>query len=306
MLLSSLLDHYLSVSTRIRSQATREHYRRSLRQFAEHLGHEPTIADLTDDAFARWMVSIVDSGLTAATANQQAKQVRALWIWLAKRRIVECWPTVPNLVEPEPLPEAWTQQELARLFAACSRQTGWIAQHQAHVWWTGLHRWLYDTGERAGATWRLERRMVDLGNGIASVPAAIRKGGRQPMVYRLRPQTVATLARMALTPSETGLVFDHPWKDDQSFYTRYRRLVASAGLPWIPRKTGLHKMRKTVLTQIAVLGGDATAFAGHSSAAVTEAYIDKAIVLAAQRGVWPTDLPAMPSRTRRLLARLIG
>lgn len=47
-------------------------------------------------------------------------------------------------------------------------------------------------------------------------------------------------------------------------------------------------MRITVLTMVRALGGDATAFAKHSSVQVTdESYIDEALILAMKQGVWP-------------------
>jgi len=305
MLLIDALENYLAVNTRIRSQATREHYARSLRQFAEHLGRRPTTDDLTDDNLAGFMLATVTSGLTEQTANQRAKQIRALWTWLAKRRLVDAWPTVANLPTPEPLPEAWTLDEFAKLLQACRETPGWIGPHLASDWWWSLHAFLWDTAERIGAALLLERSMVDAEGRIARAPARIRKGSRQAMVYRLRSSTAAILERMSAAPSPTGLVWDRPFADDQTLYARYRKVVERAGLPWTPRKTGFHKIRRTVLTQIAMRGGNATQFAGHSSPKVTEAYLDRAMIAASESAVWPQEVTA-PVPRRRWWHRVVG
>jgi integrase len=287
--LAEICDHYLSVSTRIRKPQTRRHYDRSLRQFGEFLGHAPTTDDLTDDNLCGFMLATVSTGHCEATANQRAKQLRALWEWAARRRMVENFPTFSKLTEPEPDPVAWRHEQLTALFQSCERQTGWIGPHRASTWWLGLHWWLYDTGERAAATFALRREWIDLQSQTVRVPGRARKGGRKAMIYRLRSRTCELFAEMLRPPSDSGLLWDRPWRDDQTFYGRYRKVVIGAGLPWVKRKTGLQKMRITVFTAIEAGGGDATAFARHSSRAVTESYIDRAIIAACQRGQWPID-----------------
>lgn len=305
MLLRTLLDEYLAMNTRIRSHATKDHYLRSIRQFEESLGGGvATVEDLTDDNLARFMLKTVDAdGLSEVTANQRVKQLRALWTWAAKRRIVEQFPTVQNLREPQRLPTAWTMTQLHQLFEACKVVPGWVAQHRARTWWSALHWWLFDTGERITATLALERRWVDLEQGVAKVPAAARKGGCKAMVYRLRKETCELFAKMLAAESDTGLVFDSHWSGRSSLYKAYRRVVESADLPWEPRYCGFHKMRATVLTMIEAHGGNAQAFARHTTRAVTEAYLDQSIITACRQGVWPLEAvtPHQPRGWRKWL-----
>lgn len=287
--LTELLEHYLSVSTQITKTTTREHYWRSLRQFAAYLDREPTTLDLTDDNLCGFMLATVNSGHAHGTANQRMKQLRALWEWAARRRMVEQFPTFRKLVEPEPDPVAWKPEQLKTLFDACSRQVGWIGPHKAATWWLSLHWWLYDSGERASATFSLERDWVDLEGCTVRVPSRVRKGGRKSMTYRIRPQTANLFREMMRTPSDSGLMWDRSWKDWQSFYKRYRKVVTDAGLPWVTRRTGLHKMRVTVFTMIEANGGNATLFARHANRSTTEAYIDRSIMAAVSNGQWPLD-----------------
>ena len=241
--LETHLDAYLASNTAAASIDTHTHYRRSLRRFSAHLGRPAAVGDLVDANVAAWLAAMQRSGLSAVTANQNAKQILALWRWLAKQRLTD-WPTVRKLREPEPLPRAWTRSQLTQLFNACKRADGWIAQHRACDWWLGLHWFLYDTAERIGATLQLRRAWLDLEARTASIPAAARKGGQKSMVYRLRPKTCDCLAKLLAVPSDSGLVFDSPWKSRQSIYKRYRKLIESAGLPWDRRVTGFHQMRR--------------------------------------------------------------
>lgn len=285
--LAATLEDFLRVRTKIRSTKTHDHYRRSIRQFADYLQRPPTLADLNDDALCGFMLATVAAGFAEVTANQRTKQIRALWNWCAKRRLVEHFPTFDDLDEPEPLPAAWSDGELSQLFAACAKQLGWIGPHTASTWWLGIHWWWLSTAERTEATMLLERSMLQLDKGMAVVPARIRKGKRKNRIYRLAPRACELLESMLRVPSPTGLVFDHAWADWRSIFKRYRQLVESAGLPYVRGRTGPKKLRCTVYTRIEMAGGDASKFARHSDRRVTDAYLDQLMLSAHKTGTWP-------------------
>jgi integrase len=285
--LSEHVESYLAANTRIRSPHTRDHYRRAVRQFSEYLEHEATSEDLTDELVAVWLNDAIAQGLCERTANSRGKCLLALWRWLAKKRVVDQFPTVNRIREPELLPDTWSDAEIAKLFTACASEKGWVGPHLASDWWLSLHCTIYDTGERIGCVLQWRRSMVNIEAGTASIPAAIRKGGQKSMVYRLTQRTCEILARMARVPSDTGLIWDRPFRDDQSLYNRYRKVVKRAGLPWVSRKTGFHKLRRTVYTKIEEEGGDATRLSGHTTRRVLEDhYLDRARLLD-RRAVWP-------------------
>lgn len=285
--LTERLGQYFLSNIKIRCSETRTHYERSIRQLSEFLGRDATDADLTDDNCTAFMLWTLGQGLTEVTSNQRIKQVRALWEWMARRRMVEQFPTFKLLDEPEQSPVAYTPSQANQLFAACAKQLGYIGPFPADLWWLSLHWWFWATAERTEATLMLQREHLDLSMAIARVPAKIRKGGKKPMTYRLPPRLCELLAEMNRYPSRSNLVWERQF-DVAAFYHRYRRLVASAGLPTPRGRCGPKKLRITVLTMIRALGGDATAFAKHSSPQVTdESYIDDALVLAMQQGVWP-------------------
>jgi integrase len=305
MRLVELLPRYYAANTRLRRVETRQHYERSIRQFGEYLGHDPTLADLTDDNATGFMLSTLDAGLTAVTSNQRVKQIRALWEWAARRKYVDTFPTYLPLDEPDTQPIGYTPAQVMQLFAACSQQTGYIGPFPAALWWRSQHWWYWSTAERTEATLSLERSHVDLDAAIARVPAKIRKGGRKAMTYRLPPQLVELFGEMFKYPIQSPLV----WERDfgiAAYYHRYRRLVEAAGLPTPRGKCGPKKLRITVLSMVRGLGGNATEFAKHSSSAVTdESYIDEAIVMCMTKGVWPPK-NIDPEKSRNWLLRLFG
>jgi hypothetical protein len=280
---------YFRFNIRIRSEMTRDHYRRSIREFSNLLGRPATLLDLIDDNMALMQRDALDRGYREVTANQQTKSLRALWNWCAKRRLVEQFPTFYDLIEPELDPICWSQEELHLLFTGCARQTGWIGPHHASTWWLAIHWWWFATAERTEATMLLRRDMIDMSTRIARVPAAIRKGGRKNQIYKLPERLCELLDVMFRTETRTGLVFEHQWKDWRSIYHRYRDLLKDCGLKHVRCKTGPKKMRITVLTLIESAGGDASAFARHSNKGVTEHYLDRAVIFALKAGVWPPE-----------------
>lgn len=268
-------DHYLPENTRLGSEKTIKLYGHSIRLFSEFLGHTATLADLTDENVGRYLRTRVRvDGVKEVTANGEAKKIKAMWNWAANKRLVEYGPNIDNLPEPEVTPRAWTKAELATLYAACKRQRGSMSVVGAAAYWTAFHLVQWDTGERTGAMLQLTWAMLDPKEGHLTVPAEVRKGRGKAMVYRLKPPTLQRLEMIRLPERE--LIFGQLHK--ATFYYRYKRLVGSAGLPWIPWKSGPQKMRRSFASHIIAAGGDATAALRHSSRRVTEdSYTDPAI-----------------------------
>jgi integrase len=311
-LLTDVLDDYFRSNIRIRCPRTRDHYKLGIRMFGESLGHSATLGDLTDDnatAFIHWSLN---DGYNEHTANQRVKQIRALWNWLAKRRLVEQFPTFHDALEPEPAPTAWTVEELHQIFDTCARQPGFVGQHFASTWWLAIHHWWLSSAERTEATMLLERSMVNLDKRVARVPASIRKGGRKNQFYTLSDRCCELFDTMFRVPSQTGLVFDHGWKHWHSIYGHYRKFVLASGLPYVRGKSGPKKMRVTVYTMMEARGLDPSKFARHSSRAVTQHYIDQGELQATKKTIWPPtgfnpeEQPVVGSKNWRTFWGLLG
>lgn len=313
MLLTECVEKFLASPEKrieIRNESTRQHYRRSVSQFSEALQRPATLDDFNPDALAVFAAWTLESGWEEATANQRLKQIKSLWAWAARKRMVQEFPPRFRVPEPERSPRAWRPEELQKLFDGCAKMTGWIGPHDAGLFALALHHFLLDSGERIDAALKMTPAMVDYHNRTARLPAKIRKGGMKGMIYRLRSHTCDLLKQMERKSDEPYFIV--PWKHRSSFYGWYRQLLQTAGLDYECRKSGPHKMRCTVLTMVAQAGGNATEFARHSSAKVTDSYLDREILVAHTRGTWPPEEfdPTEPGPTRSglggWLRRLVG
>lgn len=289
MLLTELLELRATDPCSPISADTLRHYRRTIRQFGEFLEREPTTDDLNADTLMSWANKSLADGLSPATANSRVKNPRALWDWAARKRIVEEFPPKGlGVREPARLPDAWTPAELSAIFRACEKQEGWIGPQRASEWMLAYHWWLYNTGERFGATMRLRPDMIDLEAGQASVPFEIRKGKMRSMVYKLSNRCRDALS--VILPRCDERLFDSPWEAPRGVYPRYRRLIADAGIKWVRHKSGPQKMRRTVATYVKSLGGEPAFYLGHAARnTAEESYIDRGLLMAHDHGLWPRD-----------------
>ncbi len=304
--LFDVMPRYFASNLKLRKQTTRDHYFRSIRQFSAVLGRDAMLSDLTEENVTAFIRATLDEGKVEGTANQRTKQIRALWEWAARKRLVYEFPSCFKIPEPERQPKAYTKDELRRLFQSCGEAKGWIGPHRASTWWLTLHWILLDTAERITAVTAIKRTWIDLDEKTVRIPAEFRKGGLKSATYRLSDRTVDLIREMMKPPTDTGLLFDRSWKDWQSMYKRYRSVVARAGMEWHSRRSGFHKIRITVATMLEVNGEDASKFLMHSTRAVTEhSYIDAGYVLANKE---PTGIQFNPEakESAGILSRWFG
>lgn len=275
VLLTDFLDHVFARQRLAgKSGSTKRQYRMQLGHFARFLAKPPTLEDLTDDNLSCFLAWIVDNGRSPATANKARNHLLSLWRFAARKRHVEQWPEVPALIEPERIPLAWSLDQLSSLYRACAAETGTIAGIPAGAWWTALHRVWFDSGERCGAALLITWNNLDLDGQWLVVPAEVRKGKRKELLYRLKPATVASLRAIRLP--ERKLVFPWPWCV-ATFYNRYGKLLARAGLP-TDRRSKPQRMRRSFASHLEANGGNATEALSHSSRNVTRrSYLDPRI-----------------------------
>lgn len=268
-------DQYLPLNLRIRSKKTESHYDITLKHFDELFGRSATKEDLTDEnaiRFARWMLS---RPMRPPTVNQRLGYLRALWNWCAKKRIVDLWPTFPNVPEPQLTPRAWTLEQLDKLLASCAKEQGTIDGIPAATWWLNLHYFLWETGERIGATLKARWADVEPSAAIVSVPAELRKGQYHSMLYVISSDLMTELVAQRRPAHKT--IF--PWPNSEAtFYNHYDRILVRAGLP-NDAKSKPHRMRRSYASHLKAKGGDPTYMFRHSSARLTQqSYLDPTIV----------------------------
>lgn len=267
---------YFPANWAIRSDDTKKQYKYAMNGFAEYLGHEPTLDDLTDEALIGMMHMMVEKKLAPKTVNERAGRIRTLWNWLAKKAMVPTFPTVGRMHEEVKSPKAWTKEELTRLFEAARTMPGAIGSSPAKWWWTALLMTLWNTGERIGGTMSIERDWIDRESNLLHIPANVRKGGRKEAFFSLWPDTVAAIEKLLETHDDKKVF---PFKTTcTTFYQRYRTLLRRAGLE-PNRENGPHKMRRSFATWLNVAGGNDSKALGHSNSNVTEkSYRDPRII----------------------------
>lgn len=266
------MQKYLPLNPRIASKASIRNYGFALRYFGEFLGRPATIGDLNDETVSQYMRYIVDERKNKArTANNYAKRIIAIWNWCAKKRLVADHPTISLLPVPQLIPSCWLTEEMEAIHRACLKAPGNFGRVSRANYWIALHFFLWDTGERTGATRKLEWSWLDWKRGHIVVPPEARKGFKFAH-YRLKPATVEALE--AIRHNGSDLIFHIPGGASR-FHYYYKLLILSAGLDWVPRKCGPQKMRRSFASYIEAAGGNATKALKHTDRRVTEeSYLD--------------------------------
>jgi integrase len=256
---------------------TRRQYRYALDDWARCLGRPATLADLDDDALLIWMRVLMDRRtprrLSPWTINERVGRVRSLWTWLAKRGIVNTFPTCRRIPAPDPTPRAWTREEIAKLFAAADLEGGLLAGIPSRLWWRARLAFHWFTGERKGAVDALRMEWVLLDNDppVAVVPAVVRKGRRKPAVYHLPMSLVVELRAIWQPDRELVFPFD---RSPGMYYKIWTRILKRAGLPLGP-KSKTQALRVSHATWRKKMGGDPTQALMHSDPLTTiKHYLD--------------------------------
>jgi integrase len=251
-------------------------FRLSLQRFAEHLGHEPAVPDLTGIAVQRFL-SARKAKVSAATALKDRTHIAALWNHLFRLRRVEVAPAavLPPMRAPRRVPRAYRDHEVAALLRACLATHGGIDGRPASIWHASLVRAAFETAERVGALLSVEWRDVDLPERTILLRAENRKGSHQDLLRPISAITAGWLSQLRRDAGERRLV----WRWDRTpthLWGHLRGICKRAGVQ--PR--GYHGLRRAAASYIAAAGGlsEAAAALGHASASTTQAhYVDQTI-----------------------------
>lgn len=264
------------------SPRTEKLYRHSLDRLSEFLQRPATLADLNDDTligFLAWRKT--DCGSLHTVAKDRSCLLAIANAAARKRHIPE-FLDLPTVDPPDVDPEAWTMEELDRLFTACRNSVGMMGRALARDWWQAYHYVDLFTGERTEAMLRAEWTMLDIPSRWLRLPASIRKGRKKPAPYLL-PEVVMGYV-MRLHGRTERYIFEQPWKWPKdssvsaSFYLAYRRLLERAGLP-TDRKCKPQKMRRSFASWLEKAGGNATEALNHENRRTTKrSYLDPRII----------------------------
>lgn len=252
-------------------------YRNALANLRKYLGRSPTIDDLDDDLLGAWLPWFIEHGRGEETANKNLRHVLALWRFLARKRIVEQFPSVDFLETKQRVPKAWLRFELSKVFDSAAKERGVIAGVHAAYWWRCLLFTIWFTGERITAVLGMRWEDYDRQTGWIIARAEVRKGGRKDKAFPL-PKELCELLEKLRQPGEPLIFSWHlKWSYWTSIYYHYNRILRRAGLP-TDRNSKFHRIRKTMASYLHLAGGDATAALDHASGTTTKKwYLDPRI-----------------------------
>lgn len=253
-----------------KSQNTVRLYRLTIRSFGKTLGREALLADLTNDNVMRHMQRVLSNGRAKATANKDREQLLVLWRHAFRHQLVTNYPDVPKAPEPVRTPEAWLAEDLDALLDSARQQTGAIGDAPAALYWECLIRVCLDTAERIGAVMSLTWN--DLERNWLLVRAEFRKGGKRDKRYYLSKDAVHLLAELKKFNGKCPTIFHWPLNKSY-FWSRYKKVVAEAGLP-TGRKSQFHRLRKTTASIAHASGMNAQEILDHQHRRTTNSYLD--------------------------------
>jgi len=175
------------------------------------------------------------------------------------------------------LPEAWTEEEVARFYRVAIQQPGRIGPHQAGDWWKAFLSTAWDTGLRISQMFRLRLADVDWRRGYLIVQACPHTKSYRPQVKPLSSETLLALGQIAEPAREMLFCWPEWPKSRRDFFSVWRYLcwLAQVPAPRTPRQL-THRWRRSSITQ-AALGSleSARRQAGHASPETTlRHYVD--------------------------------
>ena len=273
MLLQTYLER-VYIPGRIRlSPGYEKNLARAVAQFGEHLGRDPAIEDLDEQAIAAWLHSYRRER-SDTTTNNVRRMIFTLWDAAADDGLVR--PPrrrrVRRLKENQAPPQAWTVSEVRTILEAARAQTGEIAGIPARLWWPSLILAVYWSGCRIGAM-----RSVPLDGYLPGRGLLIRRQkNSKPQWYDLPETCCESIDRIVF--GSRPLLWPWPYHH-RTIWKHFRRIVEYAGVRCPAEGLNLfHRLRRTNLSYCdAVDPAIAQRQGGHSTYQVTERYIDRSI-----------------------------
>lgn len=299
---------------RLRSKNTVVQYEsvlRTLNRFHEKTkGQSATTADLSAELILGAAAELVNRrGRSPATANRVIRTAVAMWREAARRGLSAELPKepLPQYDEPKSNPVAWWPEELERTLQATQAEQGYVGPVPSAAWFQALILMVFWTGARISAVMSIEVENLDTKNNTVKILAEHQKH-KADGLYDLPGDLVELIDSFGLQMRGVSTLFgDWPYDRHQPGWRALNRRLAEvqrrAGLP-ATRKDMWHKIRRTHATQVAAARGIATAqkMLGHSSARVTERYVDPSQIPRERA----TEILKAPSMTNKPAFRIVG
>lgn len=203
--------------------------------------------------------------------------------------IVARLPRFPRIRVEKRLPDAWTREEVERLFKYVTNLPGRVGKIPARLWWASILLAAYYTGLRLSGLMSITWWQVDLRNRYLR---ALTNKNKLEQVFAIPDDLYALLLEIQNPPREK--VWWHPYAEEWPCRA-LRRIVDAAGIPAPKNMHGqlFQKMRRTCITWTAVADLSlATRVAGHASPDTTiRHYVDPRMFGAIQPVVPQIQIP---------------
>lgn len=250
--LKAILTDYLTLHTVAKSAA--DQYRHSLALYSSYLGHDATTDDLDQLRVSEWIASL-ETRYAPTTVSSHRDHIRSLWRFAAERGDSGPYRTIRVVRVPDPLPRAWTPDELRRLLDAC------LLMRDPEFWRCEILVG-YETGLR-----RIDCQRLSKGQVVGCTVTVTQHKTGKHHVCQVRPET-ADLFR--------SLPGDPPLRprSARSFWWQWAKLRRLAGVTG-----GAHQqLRRTGATEVAIAQHSLQAareWLGHRNPRLVDCYVDR-------------------------------
>jgi hypothetical protein len=286
---------YRPLKLRGKSPATTRLYGCLVSTLARFLGRPPDLEDIADEMLlARFLEWRTTQGKSPFTIEKERQQLVALCRLANERRLIAAMPSCEPAPLPDPVPTAWSTDDLQRLYAVASSMRGLVGTVHASLWWPTLISVAFQSGERIGAIMAVPRSCY--ARPCLTFTALTRKGKRRGRVCDLT-EDVCDAVEAVMASAKGGR--ESPifvWDGAKTYlWDRLRWMLDKAGLSG--RRLGFQQIRRSSISMVARAGGDAVRHAGHAQAATTRRwYIDPRFIDSGPRSC--DLLPKLRSRKR--------
>ena len=242
---------------------------RAARMFETWAGEPVPIAEVFT-LLPRYLKHKFQSGeWNAITTNSNRQSLLALLRSAADKGFCDAPGKLAKLAEPQEEPEAWTIDEVSKLFEYCQTLRGTYCEIPRAAWWGSLFAVVYWTAERIKAVRQTLYPAYDPIRATISIKATTTKTGKGRL-FRL-PQHAQTKLAAILEPKRQML---WPWPlNHYTLWHTARTIIERAGLPCPNTGRNLfHRLRRTNISYCAVADptlGIAQRQAGHSCSSIT-------------------------------------
>jgi len=291
MKLSEFADLY--IRTRRLSSGSIGQIRNAVADVAQVLG-EVQIAEFSELRIYRLYEELISADMARTRPARTLKWLHTLLNEAWRMRLVDDLPRAwPKAREPRRMPDAWTPQQVGRLYHVAVEQPGRIGPHRAGDWWRAFLCVSWDTGLRVSQTMSLRLEDVDFDRRFLLVRYRPNSKSTHDQIKPLSTPTVEAVRAIA-TPARERL-FDWPeWpRSRRDFFSTFRYLCLLAGIPCPRNQHGelTHKLRRSSTTMAALKSlEEARRHAGHTRVETTlRHYVDPRVATPGSPAVPPLE-----------------